>query len=135
MNTHMEKIKYDMLVERRLSDRKVGKDDNNGYNIEVETVKLENDKLKEKLAKFQIIIQGLQTHQKAKIINPKKSLLKAQTTLENQGERNELLKMINKLRNKLIESENEILRLNSELYGPVKAGKLSGEYSKDVICS
>ena len=116
-----------------MGDRKVIiKGGENDYNVEMETVKLENEKLTEKLEKFKIIIQGLQSQHKTKILNPKKSLMKAQNTLDTQNERNDLLKMINKLRNKLIESENEILRLNTELYGPNKAGKITGEYSKDV---
>ena len=121
-----------MVIERKMGDRKVIVKGDNDYNVEMEAVKLENEKLKEKLDKFKIIVQGLQSQQKTKTLNPKKSLMKAQNTLETQNERNDLLKMINKLRNKLIESENEILRLNSELYGPNKAGKISGDYSKDV---
>ena len=121
-----------MIVERKMADRRVIVKGDNDFNVEIETVKMENEKLKEKLEKFKTIIQGMQTQQKVKTVNPKKSLMKAQNTLDNQNERNELLKMINKLRNKLIESENEILRLNTELYGPNKTGKIVGEYSKEI---
>ena len=121
-----------MIVERKMADRKVLIKGDNDYNVEIENVKMENEKLKEKLDKFKTIIQGMQTQQKTKVLNPKKSLVKAQNTLDNQNERNELLKMINKLRNKLIDSENEILRLNTELYGPNKTGKVVGDYSKEI---
>ena len=53
VNAAMEKVKYDVLVERRMSDRKVIKVDNE-FTFEAENVKIENDKLKDQLRKMKL---------------------------------------------------------------------------------
>lgn len=134
LTTALERVKHDVLVERRLSDRKVIHIEG-GIDIEVETMKMENDQLRDKMKKMSTIIQGLQAQNKRKSsFGPKKNLINAKTTLDNQNERNEYLRLINLLREQLKISENEVKRLHSELYGPNKQNvlKSAGEYSKDL---
>ena len=123
-----------MITERRFCDRKLVKNDD--Y-MELEDLKNENEKLKEKVSKMTTIIQGMsypQAKQGKPLNQMKKSTngIKAQQVMDNQNERNELLAALNRCRNKITEQENEIQRLHAELYGPNKGGKLTGEYSKEV---
>lgn len=131
LNTALERVKYDVLMERRLSDRKVIQIDG-GFDVEVETMKLENDKLKDKVTKMTTIIHGLQSAQKSKSLNPRKSLINAKSTLENQSDKNEYLKLIHLLREQLKTSEYEVKRLHTEMFGPNKNMKNMTEYTKDV---
>lgn len=131
LNVALEKVKYDVLVERRLSDRKVIKVDNE-FNIEAETIKSENEKLKEKLRKMNTIIQGLQSEKKGKNFGPKKGLVNAEKQFISQNEKNDFLKCINLLRDQLKSSESEVKRLHSELYGPNSKVRNIGDYAKEV---
>jgi len=132
LNAALEKVKYDVLVERRLSDRKVIKVDNE-FNIEAETIKSENEKLKDKLRKMNTIIQGLQSEKKAKGFGPKKNLANAEKQFISHNEKNDFLKCINLLREQLKTSESEVKRLHSELYGPNSKIRNIGDYAKEVI--
>jgi len=131
LNAALEKVKYDVLVERRLSDRKVIKVDNE-FNIEADTIKSENEKLKEKLRKMNTIIQGLQSEKKTKGFGPKKNLANAEKQFISQNEKNDFLKCINLLREQLKSSESEVKRLHSELYGPNSKVRNIGDYAKEV---
>jgi hypothetical protein len=114
LNTALEKVKYNVLMERKLSDRKVINTDG-GFDVEVETLKIENQKKDEKIKKMAVIIKGLQSHVESKSFAGRKNLINAKSTLESQNEKNEYLKMINYLRELLKTSENEVKRLSSEL--------------------
>lgn len=114
LNTALEKIKYSVLMERRLSDRKVINTDG-GYDVEVETLKIENQKKDDKIKKMAIIIKGLQSQAETKSFGGRKNLINAKSTLDNQNEKNEYLKMINHLRELLKNSENEVKRLSAEI--------------------
>jgi len=131
MNVALEKVKYDVLVERRLSDRKIIKVDND-FTIEAENIRFENDKLKEKLRKMNTIIQGFQSEKKTKTFGPKKNLANAEKQFISQNEKNDFLKCINLLRDQLKSSESEVKRLHSELYGPNSKIRNIGDYAKEV---
>jgi len=131
LNAALEKVKYDVLVERRLSDRKVIKVDNE-FNIEAESIKGENEKLKEKLRKMNTIIQGLQSEKKTKSFGPKKGLVNAEKQFISQNEKNDFLKCVNLLREQLKSSESEVKRLHAELYGPNSKVRNIGDYAKEV---
>lgn len=131
LNAALEKVKYDVLVERRLADRKVIKVDNE-FDIEADTIKNENEKLKEKLRKMNTIIQGLQSDKKAKNFAPKKGLASAEKQFLSQSEKNDFLKCINLLREQLKSSETEVKRLHAELYGPNSKVRNIGDYAKEV---
>jgi chaperonin cofactor prefoldin len=131
LNAALEKTKYDVLVERRLADRKVINIEG-GFDVDLETAKIENQKLSEKVKKMQVIIQGMQGQQKSKSLYPRKNLINAKNTLEKQSDTNDYLKCINLLREQLRNSENECKKLHGMLYGPNKQAKGTGEYSKDV---
>jgi hypothetical protein len=131
LNAALEKTKHDILVERRLADRKVVHLDN-GFDVDVETYKIENEKLSEKVKKMATIIQGMQGQQKAKSIGPRKNLISAKNTLDKQSITNEYLQCINLLREQLKSSENEVKRLHGVLNGPNKYAKGVGDYSKDI---
>lgn len=131
LNANFEKVKHNVVVERRLADRKVVPLDN-GLDMEFETLKNENAKLLEKTKKMTTIIQGLQT-QKCNHIQPRKNLVSAKHNIDKQNETNEYLATINFLRQQLKDSANEIQRLHAELYGgDGKKLKNMGNYSKDV---
>ena len=129
-----EKVKHGVILERGMSDRKLIKMDG-GFDVELEELKLENDKLKEKERKMQTIIHGLKSETSNKFYGPKKNLIQANTTLVNQGEKNEYLKMINLLREQLKKSEAHCEALDKQLNGPnrVNHNKMSGDYTKEVI--
>lgn len=133
LNVALEKIKYDVLLERKLADRKVIKMDS-GYDMELDTMKNENDKLKEKINKMSVIIQGLQTKtEKGKnYYGTKKNIINAKNTLQMQNDKNEMLRVVNLLREQLKVSDAEVKRLHAELYGPNKNIKAMGDYSNDV---
>ena len=131
LNAALEKVKYDILVERRMADRKVVKVDND-YNFEADTIKNDNEKLKEKLRKMNTIIQGLHSEKKTKSFGPKKNLSNAQVLFTSQNEKNDFLKCINLLRDQLKSSEFEVKRLHSELYGPNSKVRNAGDYAKEV---
>lgn len=132
LNAALEKVKYDVLVERRLSDRKVIKVDNE-FNIEAETIKGENEKLKDKLRKMNTIIQGLQSEKKSKSFGPKKGLASAEKQFISQNEKNDFFKCINLLREQLKSSESEVKRMHAELYGPNSKVRNIGDFAKEVI--
>jgi hypothetical protein len=131
MNVAVEKTKKDIIVERRLGDRKVIHMDG-GFDVEVETLKMENEKLSDKNKKMTVIIQGLQGQQKSKSLNPRKNLINAKNTFDKQNATNEYLHCINLLREQLKNSENEVKRLHGALNGPNRYAKNAGEYTKDV---
>jgi hypothetical protein len=131
LNVALEKVKYDVLVERRLSDKKVIKVDNE-FNIEAETIKNENEKLKDKLRKMNTIIQGMQSDKKTKSFGPKKGLVNAEKQFISQNEKNDFLKCVNLLREQLKSSEFEVKRLHAELYGPNSKVRNIGDYAKEV---
>lgn len=133
LNANLEKVKHEVLMERKLSDRKVIHMDG-GFDVEVETLKMENDKLQDKLKKMQTIVKGLQSQsvQNAGRSLGRKNLINAKTTLENQNEKNEYLSIINHLRDQLKQSDNEVKRLSAELNTPNKAIKNMTEFNKDL---
>ena len=131
LNVALEKVKYDVLVERRMSDRKVIKVDNE-FTLEAENVKIENDKLKEQLRKMKTILEGLKSDHKKKSFGPKKNLANAEKAYISQSEKNDFLKCINLLRDQLKTSESEVKRLHSELYGPNSKVRNIGDYAKEV---
>jgi hypothetical protein len=131
LNVALEKVKYDVLVERRMSDRKVIKVDNE-FTLEAENVKIENDKLKEQLRKMKTILEGLKSDTKKKSFGPKKNLANAEKAYISQSEKNDFLKCINLLRDQLKTSESEVKRLHSELYGPNSKVRNIGDYAKEV---
>ncbi len=131
LNTLFQNVKQKVIVERGMADRKVIKDQ--GFDVELEELKLENEKLKDKDRKMQTIIHGLNAEKTNKFYGPKKNLIQANTNLVNQHEKNEYLKMINLLREQLKKSEAHCDSLDKQLNGPGAVNnKLSGEYSKDV---
>jgi hypothetical protein len=127
----LEKVKYGMLVERRLGDRKVIHVEG-GFDIETETTKLENEKLKDQVKKMRTIIKGMQSEQGARKLG-RKNLINAKQQLENQSDKNEYLAIINHLREQLKNANNDIKQLSAEVNGPHKGVKQMGEYHKDVI--
>lgn len=131
LNAALEKVKYDVLVERRMSDRKVIKVDNE-FNFEAENIKNENDKLKDQLRKMKTILDGLKSDQKKKSFGPKKNLANAEKAYISQSEKNDFLKCVNLLRDQLKTSESEVKRLHSELYGPNSKVRNIGDYAKEV---
>jgi hypothetical protein len=132
LNANFEKVKHNVVVERRLADRKVVPLDG-GMDMEFETLKNENAKLIEKTKKMSTIIQGLQT-QKCTHVQPRKNLVSAKHNIDKQNETNDYLASINFLRQQLKDSANEVQRLHAELYGgDAKKLKNMGNYSKDVI--
>jgi len=114
LNTALEKVKYSVLMERKLSDRKVINTEG-VFDVEVETLKIENQKKDDKIKKMAVIIKGLQSQVESKSFAGRKNLINAKSTLESQNEKNEYLKMINYLRELLKTSENEVKRLSAEL--------------------
>jgi hypothetical protein len=132
LSANFEKVKHNVIVERRLADRKVVPLDN-GLEMELETLKNENMKLVEKTKKMTTVIQGLQT-QKCNYIQPRKNLISAKHNIDKQNETNDYLATINFLRQQLKDSQAEVTRLHAELYGGnAKNIKNMGNYSKDVI--
>jgi hypothetical protein len=132
LSANFEKVKHNVIVERRLADRKVVPLDN-GLDMELETLKNENMKLVEKTKKMTTVIQGLQT-QKCNHIQPRKNLISAKHNIDKQNETNDYLATINFLRQQLKDSQAEVTRLHAELYGGnAKNIKSMGNYSKDVI--
>lgn len=126
----LEKVKYDVLVERKLSDRKVIKVEG-GFDLELETTKMENEKLKDQVNKMRTILKGMQAEQNARKLG-RKNLITAKTTFDNQSEKNEYLAIINHLREQLKQAHNDIKQFTTEINGPNKQMKNAGEYSKDV---
>ena len=92
ITTALEKVKHGVLLERKLSDRKVIQVEG-GFDVETETLKMENEKLQDKIKKMSTIIKGMQSQsvQNAGKSLGRKSLINAKTSLENQSEKNEYL--------------------------------------------
>jgi len=128
-----EKVKHGVILERGMADRKVIKLDG-GFDVELEELKLENERLKEKERKMQTIIYGLKSETTNKFYGPKKNLIQANTTLVGQSEKNEYLKMINLLREQLKKSEAHCENLDKQLNAPGAHhnNKVSGEFTKEV---
>jgi hypothetical protein len=133
ITTALEKVKHGVLLERKLSDRKVIQVEG-GFDVETETLKMENEKLQDKIKKMSTIIKGMQSQsvQNAGKSLGRKSLINAKTSLENQSEKNEYLKMINHLRELLKQSDSEVKRLSLEINSPNKAIKNMTEFNKDL---
>jgi hypothetical protein len=127
-----EKVKHNVINERRLADRKVIPLDN-GLEKDFENLKNENNQLLEKTKKMATVIHGLQA-QKCNHIQPRKNLISAKHNIDKQNETNDYLATINFLRQQLKDSQTEVTRLHAELYGGnTKNIKNIGDYTKDVI--
>jgi hypothetical protein len=133
INAALEKVKYSVLIERKLSDRKVINTDG-GFDIELETLKIENEKKDEKIKKMAIIIKGLQSQSESKSFGGRKNLINAKSTMDNQSEKNEYLKMINHLRELLKTSESEVKRLSMEINNSANSKPMNNmlEFNKDL---
>ena len=114
LEVELANLKSGLIKERKLGDRRVIKM-NGGYDKDLETCKLENDKLKDDNQKLRIYIQGLQSDNKMLFGNKKGKKTTARNPLQAQKEKNDMYALIAHLRASLKEAQEDRKNLIAEL--------------------
>lgn len=121
-----------LIKERYLGEKKVIYMDD-GTELEIMTLKNENEKLKDQLKKTKTIIKGMQTQGKVRAVSGKKVLINPKSMNDHSSfNHNEYLKLIKELKVSLNDKDTEIKRLQADLFGPNRKINSIETYGKDI---